>query len=216
MARTIRQLNWGKQVCTWILSLFLRAWYATLRIRVDPLSRDLLRSIDGSCAVFFWHNRLFVMPRLRQILRPRRRMYGLVSASRDGAWLSSLLGHFGIGTVRGSSSWRGTEALRHLRHCIRDGDVDVVVTPDGPRGPRRVAKRGGLLFARSAGLPLLLIGVRYSHSWILKSWDRFAIPKPFSRVDVSAVWHEATSDSTEEVESLVERTTAILNDLSGP
>jgi lysophospholipid acyltransferase (LPLAT)-like uncharacterized protein len=132
--------------------------------------------------LFVWHNRLFVIPWLHRRYRPGRVLYGLVSASRDGAWLAELLECFGIRSVRGSSSWRGGQALRELCHRLKDSRADLGITPDGPRGPRYRFKEGGILLAKTRKLPVLFVGVHFTRYWRLKSWDRFRLPKPFSTV----------------------------------
>jgi lysophospholipid acyltransferase (LPLAT)-like uncharacterized protein len=91
---------------------------------------------------------------------------------------------FGLGSVRGSSSRRGVAALVGLKRELSSG-TDVCLTPDGPRGPRYVLQAGAVKLAQSSGAPLVPVHVRFSSAWRLKTWDRFVIPKPFSRVTVT-------------------------------
>ena len=87
----------------------------------------------------------------------------------------------GIFAVRGSSNRGGSKAIRALVKKLRDGH-DIGITPDGSQGPKYSAKPGGLLVARVANSPMLLLSFEYGRNIKLKSWDRFVIPLPFSRV----------------------------------
>jgi lysophospholipid acyltransferase (LPLAT)-like uncharacterized protein len=109
-------------------------------------------------------------------------MYALVSPSQDGAWLTAFFSLIGLRTVRGSSNSLGREAAAALVGVLRDG-YDVGITPDGPRGPRYEFKPGALIVARRTKTPFLLVGADFESAWRLnKAWDRFYLPKPFSRV----------------------------------
>jgi lysophospholipid acyltransferase (LPLAT)-like uncharacterized protein len=90
---------------------------------------------------------------------------------------------FGLGAIRGSSSRRAVSALIGMKKALREG-FDVCVTPDGPRGPRYEVQPGVIKIAQSTGAEIIPIHIRYRAAWRLKTWDRFVIPKPFSRVSV--------------------------------
>jgi lysophospholipid acyltransferase (LPLAT)-like uncharacterized protein len=136
---------------------------------------------DVPVAMVLWHNRLFLSAEIVRRFRPGRPAYALVSASQDGAWLSAFFALVGLRTVRGSSSRLGREAASALVEMLRVGH-DVGLTPDGPRGPCYELKPGALIVARRTRTPLLLIGAEFRSAWRMKSWDRFYLPKPFSRV----------------------------------
>jgi hypothetical protein len=93
------------------------------------------------------------------------------------------MGVFGIGAVRGSSSRRAVAALIGMKRALKEG-LDVSITPDGPRGPRYVFHPGVVKLAESSGAAIVPIHIRFSSAWRLKTWDRFVLPKPFSRVHV--------------------------------
>jgi lysophospholipid acyltransferase (LPLAT)-like uncharacterized protein len=128
-----------------------------------------------------WHNRLFVAAEIVRRFRAGRPAYALVSASQDGAWLTAFFSLAGLRTVRGSSSRLGREAATALVETLRAGH-DIGVTPDGPRGPCYELKPGVVIVSRRTRAPMLLIGAGFSSAWRLRSWDRFYLPKPFSRV----------------------------------
>lgn len=135
-----------------------------------------------------WHNRLALSAVLyrRFILRyaPERRIAGMVSASRDGALLAQIFEYFGIEPVRGSSSRRGPQALREMVSAAEAGH-DLAITPDGPRGPCYTVQDGVIATAALTGL--VIVPVAYHLNWKirLKSWDRFQIPLPFARCQVT-------------------------------
>src|SRR5207237_6082460 len=104
----------------------------------------------------------------------------LISASRDGAWLAKLVRRFGFSVVRGSSSRKGAAAMLQLAEVIASGH-DVVITPDGPRGPAYRPGGGIILLAQKPGAHIVPLNLEYSRCWRLRSWDRFILPRPFPR-----------------------------------
>jgi lysophospholipid acyltransferase (LPLAT)-like uncharacterized protein len=110
-------------------------------------------------------------------------MAALVSASKDGGFLTAILQRFGVQPVRGSSSRRGPQALLELTSWAERG-YDLAITPDGPRGPRYKVQDGVMILAQVTGLPI--IPVSYQLGWKIRinSWDRFLIPLPFSRCEM--------------------------------
>ena len=163
----------------WLMKL----WCAMLRFDVED--RALLTEREGPVIYCLWHNRIFAVPAAwRRVTKGRDlRVVVLTSASHDGAMLARAGGVFGLGSVRGSTSRRAVAALVALRRALQEG-TSVCVTPDGPRGPRYHFQAGALKLAESTGVPVVPVHVDFSSAWQLKTWDRFRIPKPFSRVTV--------------------------------
>jgi lysophospholipid acyltransferase (LPLAT)-like uncharacterized protein len=163
----------------------MAAWGATLRVEiVDRCGLTRPGALVGPAIYCLWHNHIFTVPRAWQkACGKHRRAVVLTSASHDGAALARAVGVFGLGAVRGSSSRRAVAALVGLRKALREG-LDASITPDGPRGPRHVIQAGIVKLAETSGAPIIPIHVEYSACWELKTWDRFAIPKPCSRVRV--------------------------------
>lgn len=108
----------------------------------------------------------------------------LTSPSRDGAILEEFMKHFGVPSVRGSSSRRGATALLELTKYLEEGK-DVVITPDGPRGPRYRLGQGLIFLAQKADCPIMPIHVGPSRCVRLRGWDGFMIPLPFTRADIT-------------------------------
>ena len=170
-----------RRALLWPFGVLLRLWGRTLRFEASPEDLRNYTKKDEPVALVLWHNRLFLAAEIVRRYRQGRSAYALVSASKDGAWLSAFFALGGLNTVRGSSSRLGREAANALVEMIRAGH-DVGITPDGPRGPCYELKPGGVIVARRTRAPILLIGGEFESAWRLRSWDRFYIPKPFSRV----------------------------------
>jgi len=174
----VRGWRWG---ALWLLAFLVRCWGRTLRFEFDARTRLDLLGYPEATAVVLWHNRLFLTPEIFRRYRYRRRIYGLVSASKDGAWLAAFYRLIGSQPVRGSSSNFGVEAARQLIEVMQQGH-DVGITPDGPRGPIYTVEPGVVVVTRRNQAPMLLIGAEFGGAWRLKSWDRFYLPHPFSVV----------------------------------
>lgn len=166
-----------------MFSLLIKLWTKTLRFNFSEDRVRILRDQPDNTMILFWHNRLFVAAEAyRRIRGDRNKMHGLVSASKDGAWLSAFFRGSGIVPIRGSSSRRGAQAVIELIRALqKKGDIGI--TLDGPRGPVYEAQPGASWIAAKLNPPIVLFNVRYNSYWRLNSWDQFFIPKPFSRVD---------------------------------
>jgi lysophospholipid acyltransferase (LPLAT)-like uncharacterized protein len=168
----------------WLGGMILKLLGLTWRFRiVDP--EGLLKDRNSSAVFIYtlWHNRILCMPVFVRRHVRHRPMCVLTSASRDGAVLSGVVARFGFSAVRGSSSRRGAQALTELVDVLKSGS-DVVITPDGPRGPCYDFAPGAVKLAQLTGCPIVALRVTYSRAWRLKTWDKFYFPKPFSRVEV--------------------------------
>jgi lysophospholipid acyltransferase (LPLAT)-like uncharacterized protein len=182
------QAKWHQRLVAALVYGLIRAVAATLRFRLRDDS-GLFSGAPPSHLIFcVWHNRLalslILYRRYVQQQQHSRRMAAMVSASRDGGMLARILEHFGVEPVRGSSSRRGPQALRELTTWAQRG-YDLAITPDGPRGPCYVVQDGVTALAQLSGLPIVPVSYHLSWRFRLKSWDRFQIPLPFARVEVS-------------------------------
>ncbi len=165
----------------WPFFALIKLWGMSLRFEVSPEELRDYTNQDVPTAVVLWHNRLFLVAEIVRRYRQRRPAYALVSASQDGAWLTAFFSLAGLRMVRGSSSRLGREAATALVEVLHAG-FDVGITPDGPRGPCYDLKPGSVIVARRTRARVLLVGGEFSSAWRLRSWDRFYLPKPFSRV----------------------------------
>jgi lysophospholipid acyltransferase (LPLAT)-like uncharacterized protein len=162
-----------------IVSAILRFIGITLR---PTMSFDA-NTIDPGLTQFharifpFWHR--CVLP--ATFLFRNRNLAVMTSRSTDGEYIARVIQNFGFLAIRGSSSHGGSQALLEMRTLIHNNGT-AVFTIDGPRGPRYVAKRGPVLLASMTGVPIIPFYVAVKDAWVLNSWDRFVIPKPFSRI----------------------------------
>ena len=166
------------------LGVFYRIWLYSIRFNfVCKSANDEIKSLQEPVIITLWHNRLFLAGEWQRRFRKKRKCYGLISASKDGAWLEAFYSWSGIFAVRGSSNRGGSKAIRALVRKLKAGH-DIGITPDGSQGPQYSAKPAGLLVAKVANSPMLLLSFEYGRHFKLQSWDRFVIPFPFSRVSV--------------------------------
>jgi hypothetical protein len=196
-----------------ILAIFGRALTASLRYRwADNSGR--FQGEPASPAIYcLWHNRLaLALEAYGHYIRARSASRGLaamVSASKDGAFLSALLEKFRVQPVRGSTSRRGPQALLELTTWAEQG-YDLAITPDGPRGPACVVQDGVMGLAQLTGLPIVPFSYRAQWKIRLKSWDGFQIPLPFSRCEMRldkpiTVPREASDDERERLRKQLEK-----------
>jgi lysophospholipid acyltransferase (LPLAT)-like uncharacterized protein len=158
----------------------IRALGLTLRVKVEDAAGIFDHPEHGPIIFALWHNRLLLMPLFYERHCGTRPVWALISRSRDGQFISDVALRFGIKSIRGSSSRHGTSAALAAVHAARDQGVDLVITPDGPRGPRYQIQPGVLRLAQSTGRPIIPVVTEFQWKKELKSWDRFQVPLPFS------------------------------------
>jgi len=180
--RTVYGIAGWQRALLWPFAILVRLWGMTLRFETPPEDLRNYTKRDVPVAMILWHNRLFLASEIYRRYRRPRPLYALISASKDGALLVAFFAMVGgMRAARGSSSRLGREAASALLEVQREGH-DIGITPDGPRGPCYDFKPGAVIVPRRSGAPLLLVGGEYTAAWRLKSWDRFYLPLPFSRV----------------------------------
>lgn len=174
-----------KSFCRLVGLLGACAWdkySATLDARYYVAETDMDPKGDWVCQPMiyvFWHEYLL----LPVGFFGHCRMVSLTSQHRDAEIVTHLAEFMGFRIFRGSRSRGGTEALRQMLAAAKDG-YHLAIMPDGPKGPRRKMSLGTIFLASRLGIPLIPIGIGMDRPWRFASWDRFAIPRPFSRVRV--------------------------------
>jgi len=162
----------------------MQLWVRTLRYEIHDRAGVLGKSVDQNYIGALWHNRLLIFPFVLQRFFSNRRGAALISASRDGELLADAIKRFGFDVVRGSSSRLGASAILQLTDVLASGR-DVVITPDGPRGPAYELGPGIIFLAQKSGAAVVPINMEYSSCWRFKSWDRFILPRPFAKIRVT-------------------------------
>ena len=135
---------------------------------------------NGELPIYvFWHDRIF----LTTYWWRNRRIVVMTSRSFDGEYIARFIQRFGYGAVRGSSTRGAVGAVIEMARLMREG-CTTAFTIDGPKGPRYVAKMGAVLLAKKSGHPIMPVTMALDRYWEMPSWDRFQIPKPFTRARV--------------------------------
>ncbi|HTC11301.1 MAG TPA: lysophospholipid acyltransferase family protein [Acetobacteraceae bacterium] len=167
----------------WLGGLYLLFALRTTRWVLDG-AEHLAPSATGRTTVAaFWHERLALMPMLWMTLRrmdPAQRGHVLVSQHRDGRLIGAVMRRFGVDVVFGSSRRGGAAGVLAALPLLARGE-HLVITPDGPRGPRRQAAPGVAHVAALAEVPVLACAAQTSRRRVLRSWDRMVVPLPFGR-----------------------------------
>ncbi|MBN8892955.1 MAG: hypothetical protein BGP12_07415 [Rhodospirillales bacterium 70-18] len=176
----------------WVVGRYLRFALWSTRWTLEG-GEHLAPCLAGTpMVVAFWHERLPLMPALWLLARRQGaglgtalRAHVLVSRNFDGRFIGAIMAGFGVTVVHGSSARNGVDkggaaAMRALRDGLAAGS-NAVMTPDGPRGPRRVAAPGVAQLAAMAGVAVLPCAAQTSRRWVLRSWDRLVVPLPFGR-----------------------------------
>jgi lysophospholipid acyltransferase (LPLAT)-like uncharacterized protein len=167
-----------------ILRIIIGLGYWVIRI-IGPTMRVCISREDGAQETIgqrpligsFWHACIIPATYMCRNLGVRV----MSSNSYDGEYMGRIIRKFGFVAVKGSSSRNAVRALLGLRRALGDG-WSVAFTLDGPRGPRYKVKPGPVALARSSCVPLTMFHMAVDRAWVLNTWDRLIIPKPFSRV----------------------------------
>lgn len=179
--RSVERIQWWQRWAMLPVVLLLKLWGRSLRITIEDETIHEISAADEAIIGVLWHNRLFFAREALRRYRPGHTLSPLISTSRDGAWLTALFTAMGMTPIRGSSSWRGIQATRELVRASRN-NIDIGITPDGPRGPRYECKRGVAVISYMIKRPIYLLGFECRHAFRLRSWDQFMIPYPFTKV----------------------------------
>ncbi len=169
---------WLIKLAGFLISLLVRAWIATLDFHYrwfGPNMDPNLRGFRGRYIYIFWHENL-LLPLYHY---GRADIWVLISQHADGQLITEVCRHLRFRTVAGSTTRGGVQAVRHMLRLSDHGHL--AITPDGPRGPRRELQPGLIYLASRTGLPIVPLGIGYDRPWRMKSWDRFALPRPFRR-----------------------------------
>jgi lysophospholipid acyltransferase (LPLAT)-like uncharacterized protein len=201
--------------------LWLITWGGFIVVRlIGPTLRFSVSWEDGAPSSLeerpliysFWHSCMIPAMYLWRNLQVRV----MSSDSFDGEYTGRIMRKFGFVKVRGSSSRGAVRALLSMRRELEEG-WKVAFTIDGPRGPRYVAKPGPVTLARSTGVPMVAFHIAVENAWVLRTWDRLMIPKPFSRalmrvsrkIAVPSKVHDSAMDHYQsELQAALDRTRA--------
>ncbi len=162
-------------------SIIVRLLFSTISIREIPdgYSQNLER--QGKQAIYaFWHAHML----LPGYVGRDRNVKVLISQHRDGEYIAQVVQRLGYGVARGSTTRGGAKALLKMIKEIKEDWISLAITPDGPKGPRFVAQSGAILLGQKTCYPIIPVMIYMTKYWELPSWDRFCIPKPFSKARI--------------------------------
>jgi lysophospholipid acyltransferase (LPLAT)-like uncharacterized protein len=177
-------LPWHRRLGALLAAMVVRLCLKTWRVRWHE--SGVYPDSKGPVIYCVWHNRLpaalasyYDFARSRW---PDQGLAAMISASRDGGFLASVVERFGIQPIRGSTSRRGPQALLEATTWM-ERNYSIVITPDGPRGPVYQIQEGIILLSQVTGRPIIPTSNFTRWKIRLRSWDRFQIPLPFARCD---------------------------------
>ncbi len=182
------------RLAAWSLGLYLDLTLRSTRWTVEGAAHLAPYLSGGAVIVAVWHERLPLIPALWTPSRrhnPGRGIATLASRHRDGRLVAGVMARFGVHAIHGSTTTRkpgstrakeagGAAGLRGLVAALQAGHA-VVITPDGPRGPPRIAAPGVAQLAALTGAPVIAVSGAVRHRLVLRSWDRMVLPLPFGR-----------------------------------
>jgi len=137
---------------------------------------------DSQHVCVCWHGELLMSPQAYRKIHPGHAASAIISSHFDGSLIAGTLQLLGIRPLRGSTKKGARQVLLQAFKSIKLGE-EVLITPDGPRGPRHSMSDGAIGIALKSNLPIFVMNYQSSSYWQLKSWDHFVIPKPFATID---------------------------------
>ena len=155
-------------------ALVIRQWMNSVVTRLDqgPSGPHPADTRQQRYLYLFWHETLLFASQFRA------KIHVLISQHADGEFIAQTCRHLRVGVVRGSTTRGGVGGLWDLLAAAKH--THLAITPDGPKGPRRRVQPGAIFLASQTGLPIVPVGIGYAKAWRARSWDRFAVPCPFS------------------------------------
>jgi lysophospholipid acyltransferase (LPLAT)-like uncharacterized protein len=163
----------GPSLAYWVIK------FLTWTMRFEEVNAGILQEFLEKGTPFigtFWHGRLLMMP----LIYRGKKLSILVSPHRDGQIVGKVLQRFGFHTIPGSTYRRGFGAFKQMVKALQN-ESDIVVVPDGPRGPRQQVQIGVIELAKRTGRPIVPVTFGASRGIFFKTWDRFLLPYPFSK-----------------------------------
>lgn len=164
--------------------ILLRLLLMTCKIEIKGLDSFTKTASKSPCILMLWHDRLIILSEILQKYTSKLIYTAMISKSRDGDPLAILAQSYRRGRVIRVSHHSRYGALNRMIHHLKTRNEVILVTPDGPRGPRYVAKPGVALAAKESAAKVVPFSWSANKFWKLKTWDEMMIPKPFSKIRI--------------------------------
>lgn len=188
MRRLFRNPEAGKQIASLLLKGLLKLLWSTCRIKTvmgEAHAKQLLQSGKAFIPCYWHQQHIFCSYYLFQLQKQGLNLGFLISPSADGEIASRVIESWGARAIRGSATRTGAKAMRDMYNIVCKEGVSPATTSDGPQGPAQKFKPGAIMIAQLTRAPMLPMACAASSAWYLKSWDKFMIPKPFSRIVIA-------------------------------
>lgn len=185
MFRRFLKSDFVRRIACFLAANYIRLVYLTSRFELVRADIPARYWDEGKPFILaFWHGRIAMMP---YCWRKGAAMNMLISRHRDGELIANTIAYFGLKSVRGSAARPGSAkerggqaALIAMLRCLRAGEC-VGITPDGPRGPRMRASEGAIALAALSGAPVIPCAFATRARRVMRSWDGFIVPFPFTK-----------------------------------
>ena len=204
MRRLFRNPVMGKQIASLLLRGLLKLLWSTCRVKTiigQEHAQQLLQSGKPFIPCYWHQQHIFCSYYLFQLQKQGLKLGFLISPSADGEIAARVITAWGAQAIRGSATRTGAKAMRDMYNIVCKDGISPATTSDGPQGPAQKFKPGAIMIAQLTKAPMLPMACAASSAWHLKSWDRFMIPKPFSRI-VIAIGAPQTVDKSLGFENL--------------
>ena len=192
MIKYIAGFKVTQSLISFLGSMYVLFVYKTSRINLK--NRKNIESLfkkNESFIYAFWHDQLLMCPLTWQ---SRIEIKVLISKHRDGDIIAKLISNLGFKAIRGSTHKSGKTrnkggllSARQMIKSLKKG-ISIGISPDGPKGPRHKVSDGILSISRLSNSPILPVGIGFKKKWVLSTWDKFIIPKPFNQITI--IWGE--------------------------
>lgn len=212
------------ELASWVLFLFARILYFTCRTEIKGHKK--ISHTENSPQPFiyaFWHGRLFPTSFL---YTKKKKVYAIISNHKDGELIARVVSKFGVHSVRGSTNRMpnkdrpfknrgGANVIRESISIFEEGNT-IAITPDGPRGPARKAKKNFFKLALEKNISVILVSYSASKCVEFSSWDNFMLPLPFSKIYVTLdeIKNPRDTFGTEGLEQFASQVEERLNDIT--
>ncbi len=174
--------RWLPFVYGYLAKFFLKILGYTCRYQIEGLDNFLAHAGKNKCILMLWHNRIVMLPEIIKRSAPTLTYAALISKSRDGEIISTFTNSFPNGKSIRVAHNAKSDAIETMVDELKSNNSVLIITPDGPRGPKYKVKTGICRVANSAKATVVPMSWQSSHFWTLKSWDKLVIPKPFSKI----------------------------------
>ena len=209
MIKIILKNYFVKKFLSLVGALYVYIVYvSSKKIFINKTSFDKLILENESFIYALWHDHLLLSPLTWQT---KKRIDILISKHKDGDIIADLIKYHGFNSIRGSTNNPYKEKEKNTISSIRKiiktlrGNVSIGITPDGPRGPRHKVSEGTINISRICNKKILPMGLAYKKKWVLNTWDKFIIPKPFNKICI--VWGDPLDTIINKIDTSIQQET---------